>query len=548
MVGSLWPVWENHTVVVQCGKRVLGRVDAQASLLETRFTHRQLLTPGSFYERLADHGHQIVCDDDFAHLYDPGNGRPSIPPSIMLRALLCAVHDQVSGDREIARRTRVDLDWKAAMGVSAEFEGIGATTFSLFRARLLLRDDDRAILERTIKRAIDLGVVTGERTAIIDSSPVTGAGAVADTYTLLRKLLERLVRIAGDALDDDTRQAAAPYLSGKPAIDWHDADARKRLLGELVAAATLVCEATGGLADPPVVEARGLLLAVIAQDVEADGQGRPTIRRGVARNRIISHFDPEMRHGRKSKSRKFDGYKLHLVSDEDAELVLDVEIGPGNGGDGEQAAPATRRINDTLDSLSEGTATVTTLLADMAYSDGDVRQDVEHAGAQLVAKVPDVHNGGRFTKHDFTIDPDAGTVTCPAGHTTDVSHGCKDHKGRPARRFRFDDHTCRACPLHDQCVKGDRGRSLTVGPHEQRLQAARHAQAHDPEVIRLLRARAKVERKIDHVQDLGMRKARYRGRRKTLLQARLAATVANLKRLVALEAWPPSTQPVVQAA
>ena len=38
----------------------------------------------------------------------------------------------------------------------------------------------------------------------------------------------------------------------------------------------------------------------------------------------------------------------------------------------------------------------------------------------------------------------------------------------------------------------------------------------------------------DHLQDLGMRKARYRGRRKTRLQALLAATVANFKRLAVI--------------
>ena len=46
-----------------------------------------------------------------------------------------------------------------------------------------------------------------------------------------------------------------------------------------------------------------------------------------------------------------------------------------------------------------------------------------------------------------------------------------------------------------------------------------------------------MERKIDHLQDLGMRKARYRGRRRTKLQALLAATVANFKRLVVLDAF-----------
>jgi transposase len=533
--------------LLSCGEvaTVLGRVSAQGSLLEARISHRHLLTPDSFYERLADHGHEFVRDDDFAHLYAQGNGRPSIPPSIMVRALLCAIHDRVDSDREIARRTRVDLDWKAAMGVAADFGGIGASTFSLFRARLVVHDADQALLERTLEQAAAAGVLSGSRTGLIDSSPVTGAGAVADTYTLIRKLLERLVRVAGDRVDEQTRAAAAPFLAGKPDIDWHDAAARKRHLGELVAAATLVRHALAGCEDPQIVEARGLLAAVIDQDVDTDDQGRPQIRRGVARDRIISHSDPEMRHGRKSASRRFDGHKLHVVTDEDSELVLGVDVGAGNGGDGEHAAPLAARVNDTLARIAPDTH-VDTLVGDMAYSDGDVRDAVEQqAGAQMVAKVPEVHNGGRFPKTAFDIDPDAGTVTCPAGHTSTHAHACTDHKDRPAVRFRFDAALCQACPLRDRCVKGTRGRSITMGVHERRIQAARTAQHDDPDTVLLLRARAKVERKIDHLQDLGMRKARYRGRRKTRLQAQLAATVANLKRLAMLGAWaaPPTAAP-----
>ena len=95
---------------------MLGRVDPQGSLLETRHVRRNLVTKGSFYERLADHGHEVISDEDFAHLYAEGKGRPSVPPSVMVRAMLCATHDRTS-DAETSRRTRVDSDWKAAMGV-----------------------------------------------------------------------------------------------------------------------------------------------------------------------------------------------------------------------------------------------------------------------------------------------------------------------------------------------------------------------------------------------------------------------------------------------
>jgi hypothetical protein len=57
---------------------------------------------------------------------------------------------------------------------------------------------------------------------------------------------------------------------------------------------------------------------------------------------------------------------------------------------------------------------VDTLLGDMAYSDGGVSEAVEAQCVELVAKVPQVTNAGRFPKTDFIVDLQAGTVTCPA--------------------------------------------------------------------------------------------------------------------------------------
>jgi IS5 family transposase len=65
--------------------------------------------------------------------------------------------------------------------------------------------------------------------------------------------------------------------------------------------------------------------------------------------------------------------------------------------------------------------------------------------------------------------------------------------------------------------------------HQARLQRARHGQTR-PSTVRKLRQRPKIERKVDHPQDLGMRQARYRGRRKTRLQLLLAGVVANINR------------------
>jgi transposase len=508
---------------------VLGRVEAQGSLLQTRLVRRHLVTKGSFYERLADHGDQIVCDADFASCYSLSQGRPSIPPSVMMRALLCAAHDRISSDAETARRTRVDADWKAAMGVDDDFCGIAPRTFSLFRARLVIHDGDETILANTVAKAVAAGVLRGKLTALIDSTPVHGAGAVADTYELVRKLAAKVARVAGDDLDADLAGRARALGEAKPDIDWDDVAGRRAHLDELLSLAVALVGAVGQSDDPAVAEAADLLATVVDQDIELDEDHKARIRQGVAPDRVISHSDPEMRHGRKSASQRFDGYKAHVISDEASELILGVEVGAGNGPDGEAAAPLVKHIRaHGLD--------VDTVVGDMAYSDGDVRVAVEAAGATMVAKVPPLTNAGRFAKTDFAIDLEAPSVTCPSGVVSTDARRARDHKGRATTRFVFAPDACSLCPLRQRCVKGSASRSILISVHEARIAAARADQLR-PGVRALLRARCKVERKIAHLQRAGMRKARFRGRRKTRLQLLIAAAVVNIKRLAVLSAF-----------
>ncbi|GAC1361429.1 MAG: hypothetical protein NVSMB32_00360 [Actinomycetota bacterium] len=361
--------------------------------------------------------------------------------------------------------------------------------------------------------------------ALIDSSPVLGAGAVQDTYELVRSGIRKVVEAAGEiSLSRKLMRQLRRYLSDfKPKIDWNNPGARQAELARMVSAANNLLDAVKDREDPK--EAAALLAALVAQDVEIDPEtGQPRIRKGVAKDRIVSTTDTEMRHGRKSASRRFDGHKLHVVEEESTEIILGVNIGPGNGGDGEQAAPL-------IEEIAEATGVeIDELVGDMAYGDGDTRAAVEETGAKMIAKVPPVVNAGFFPKTDFVINPEAPSVTCPAGHTTTDSHPERDHKGRSTQRLHFSIEVCGGCELRARCVKGEGARSITLSVHEARMATARADQVKRSVQAKLHR-RPVVERKIDHLQDLGLRKARYRGRRKTLLQALLAATVANFGRL-----------------
>lgn len=521
---------ENYTSVVLIPEvPMLGRADPQMTLLDTASWYGHLVQENSFYAKLARLGEQIVRDEDFAECYSEGRGRPSIPPSLLMRACLLAVYDRTS-DRETARRCRADLDWKLALGLPIDHPGFHPTTFSVFRSRILLHDKDEALFRTVVERAVEAGLFPRRTLQLIDSSPVLGAGAVKDTYELLRGAIRKLATAAGEgSLSKRLRRRLKRYLKEtKPRIDWADPVARRTELGGMVEAADHLLKATEER--PELAEAASLLRQIVAQDVDReppDGGG-PGVRRGVERDRVVSVSDPEMRHGRKSRSQRFSGYKLHLVEEPASEIITAVEVSPANASDGDLAAPLVRQAEQHGTPAKE-------LVGDMAYGDGDTRVEVAEAGATVIAKLPPKPNTGRFTKDEFEIDPEAPSATCPQGVTTTrVKRAGRDPKGRPVRALVFPAAACNSCPIRDRCTGSHRPREIKLHYREGVLQQARRELLR-PSVRRKLLLRPGVERKVDEFMDHGMRKARYRGRRRVLLQARLTGVVVNLKRLFTLE-------------
>ena len=107
-------------------------------------------------------------------MYSKSRGRPSIPPSVIVRGLLLAAKDQTS-DRESARCSRVDLDWKADARLGRRSPRYRrATTFSLMRARFVLHEADRNLLAKTVEKAVERGLVPRHVLALVDSSPCWG--------------------------------------------------------------------------------------------------------------------------------------------------------------------------------------------------------------------------------------------------------------------------------------------------------------------------------------------------------------------------------------
>jgi Transposase DDE domain len=160
------------------------------------------------------------------------------------------------------------------------------------------------------------------------------------------------------------------------------------------------------------VAAVGVLARVLGQDIERS-EGGPRLKQGVAPDRLIAVHDPEMRHGRKSSSHRFNGHKAQVAVDTDSQLITAVDVLAGNAADADQALEVVEASE-----AATGCEAVE-VLGDCAHGSGSTRAEFAASGRTLVAKVPDLHNQAFYAKTAFQIDVEAGTCMCPH---TQVTH------------------------------------------------------------------------------------------------------------------------------
>jgi transposase len=510
---------------------MLGRRNPQRSLFEAQaWPHR--VPADSFYARLGAVMEQLFTDDDLAELYCPDNGRPSLPPSLLSGILLLQFYDDVS-DAEAIARLAFDLRWKVALTLGLDFDPPHSSSLSVFRSRLLEPSQERYAFDRLLAVGRAAGFLPEKVTVLIDTTPQLGAGAVQDTYTLIRKGIRRVLKAAGYQAAGKRRGLASnlgAYLESdhKAEIDWNDATARAAQLKVLVADARAALDlALADCDDADVRSAGWLLTKILGDDVVSDELGAPQIGRGVAPDRVISLTDPDMRHGHKSEARHFDGRKVQVVTEAASELVLAVEPSPANRTDGADLL----KLVDAIQ-LQTG-LTIAQVLGDTSYGTANNRADCATREIELVSPLPEARDPA-VAKPAFTLDLNVPSVACPTGQTTTTVSRATDPQGRPVLRFHFPRAVCEACALFARCVHSQTdGRTITSHYHEALLQTARAQQA-TPEFKETYRKRAAVERKIADLVGHGLRRARYVGRVKVRLQNHWIGAVVNLKRLFGL--------------
>ena len=385
-------------------------------------------------------------------------------------------------DAQTAEAVAFDIRWKVACGRSLTQVGFDPSTLVYWRKRIAKSDRPDRVFDAVAEVIAQTGILAGRRRRCVDSTVFDDAVATQDTVTQLMAAIRKVARVVPGAAGVIGRVARLDYSRpGKPPIDWDDPAAKDAVVSDLVHDALAVLAVLAGpdapRRDRAAADALGLLALVAGQDVEpaedSDGtDGRWRIARKVAPDRVISTVDRQARHTRKGKSRRRDGFRGHVAAEPETGLITGCEMtmaaGPGStdAENGVQMA-ARDRFHGTAEGGEPGPepqppagqppgagpadapqqGTGLEVYGDSSYGSGQARAAYRDAGHDTVIKPGPLRPAvpGGFTIDDFTIDEQAGTVTCPAGITRPMSKtrtvtfgaacaGCRCARGAPPPR------------------------------------------------------------------------------------------------------------------
>ncbi|MFQ5810878.1 MAG: transposase, partial [Armatimonadota bacterium] len=212
------------------------------SLFGAQVQYLDFVGRGSLYGFLAQHGHELFRDEEFACLYCPDNGRRSVPPSLWAIALLLQTQDRVSDD-EAKQRADFDLRWKVALGIEMHERLFAKGTLQLFRAQWVIHEQAQKISRRSLEHARTVGYLKGRKMrAALDTTHIFGRGAVPDTYNLIAPGIAELCRVLAAVQQEEleawaTSHGLARYFASSikatADMDWDDGGSREAFLSEI---------------------------------------------------------------------------------------------------------------------------------------------------------------------------------------------------------------------------------------------------------------------------------------------------------------------------
>jgi len=481
-------------------------------------------------------------DEMLKDTYSPDNGRPTTNyPSRMLKALWLETFYNLS-DRDVADRANVDLAIKWFLGYNINEKPFEFSALSGFRDRLGEEGCKEAFF-RINEQIQDAGFINPGQSQTIDATHVLSKTAhltpMKMIYRGIMKLLQEVRRLSPE-LEIEIRKEVGfegDITEIPKEYGMSDAERLDRLTRLVLLAEALTKSIDVRLIEIPdgdrktgvgstVEVIRRIISEQTVEETSENGKTKRTERKkkDKPKDRIANPIDPDARHGHKTSKKPFLGYKVSLTQNED-EIVTNVEVDPGNMVDGEAQIPMTDELEERQGKRPKK------MIGDKAYGDGEVRHEQKENGTQVSAPLKKPFNRtGKLPSSEFNYDPKTGEVTCPNGKTARrVGYNKTNH----STMYQFSPDDCGTCPMKDRCTNAD-ARHINISDYITDFREA--ADYNKTEEYKLdMKRRSGHERKNAEMKKKhGMERARYWGIPKVRIQAYMTAMVVNVKRFVKL--------------
>jgi transposase len=513
---------------------------------------------GNPYLLLRDRLGAVFADADFADLY-PALGQPAYAPWRLALVTLMQFREGLS-DRQAAEAVRGRIDWKYLLALELADAGFDHSVLCEFRGRLLGGDVAERLLARVLDAAREGGLLKARGRQRTDSTHVLAAVRDLNRLELLGETLRATLNAVAVAAPGWLRTVAPP--------EWHERydrrvedmrlpdvgpkrDAYAVQVGQDGFRLLNALDGAGVPAGVPDLPAVAVLRRVWARHFERIGVGpwdgetgggragsgrvrlRPVQGRGSG-DRVESPYDTEARFRSKAGT-DWTGYVVHFTEtcDPDApRLIVHADTTPANVHEAMRTGP----IHDAL--VAKGLPP-SEHLADAGYVSGShivaarERHRVDLVGPARPHQSWQTREEGAFRAASFSVDWERRRVRCPEGHESTTWGEYKDRtSGQSYIRAGFSPAQCRPCPSRSRCTRAaSRRLGLLPRPEHEAIAAAR-ARLETKAGRRLYAQRRGIEGTISQgVRAFDLRRARYRGLTKTVLQHVATAAAINLDRL-----------------
>jgi transposase len=482
----------------------------------------------------------LAAREELAECYCQENGRPGREPVLLLGISILQFMEK-QPDRQAMHMLKYHLGWKFALGQEVGLEAMDSSLLSYFRRRLLKSDKARLVFDAILSGLVEAGLVPRRGKRRLDSTHVLGLLADLSEAEKLQETMRvalEFLQKNGIALPEWSERMMERYVQSRP--DWRMTkdDARaycQKLGGDLLVLLDWLLQHQAELVNRKPLN---LLQRVYTESFTMeDGALQFT---GPQPGSLINPHEPEAKLGCKRDTRwnGFKGQVGETVPEHKAEkgeptsaFITTVQVQDANEHD-IKALPEIREAEK-----SAGLENAEQRFVDSAYISGAELREEKAAGGELMGEMQASLAEHPAKKEGFVISADGKHAVCPMGHSNDSCKVC--HQGNRDVDYNrlIWSKPCGSCPRRDSCV-GKNGERFVTTRLDYPLLHARREEQNTEQFKTQMRQRNGVEGTISElVRGYGLRRTRYRGKKKTQLWMWMVGAACNVNRWLRRMRW-----------